>query len=225
MSPRSASWPNLALSEDNSAAGLDLATRLMEVQKQCKAEIESANQYQERYANKKRLQAPFKIGDKVLVANKNIKSSRPKKKLDWKYLGPGTVVAQYGHAAFKVDLPGFKSIHPVFHASLLEPYTKKGPIPQPQDQLVDTLRVQDEDVYEVEDIKEKRRRKDHVWEYLIKWKGYGPEHNSWEPGSNISAKALQVFWSRLKHRQEGNLPSKTRERRERGRGRPRKRGG
>lgn len=82
MSPRSASWPNLALSEDNSAAGLDLATRLMEVQKQCKAEIESANQYQERYANKKRLQAPFKIGDKVVVANKNIKSSRPKKKLD-----------------------------------------------------------------------------------------------------------------------------------------------
>ena len=118
-------------------------------------------------------------------------------------------MAQYGHAAFKVDLPGFKFIHPVFHASLLEPYTKKGPILQPQDQLVDTLRVQDEDVYEVEDIKEKRRRKDHVWEYPIKWKGYGPEHNSWEPWPNIPAKALQIFWSSVKHSQKDNLPTTT----------------
>jgi hypothetical protein len=29
------------------------------------------------------------------------------------------------------------------------------------------------------------------WEYLIKWKGYPPEQNSWEPASNLTANSLR----------------------------------
>jgi hypothetical protein len=48
--------------------------------------------------------------------------------LDWKYVGPGTILAQYGPSAFKVDLSELGSIHPVFYASLLEPYSPTGTI-------------------------------------------------------------------------------------------------
>lgn len=70
-----------------------------------------------------------------------MKSTRPKRKLDWKYIGPGRIVAQIGPLSFKVDLPGLKSVHPVFHASLLEPFDKKGIIPHLDNLIIDTLRT------------------------------------------------------------------------------------
>jgi hypothetical protein len=30
--------------------------------------------------------------------------------------------------------------------------------------------------------------------YLIKWLGYGLEHNSWEPESNLSPEVLKEYW-------------------------------
>ena len=37
----------------------------------------------------------------------------------------------------------------------------------------------DEDLWDVEKVVRKRRRKDGTMEYLVKWLGYGPEHNQW----------------------------------------------
>ncbi len=44
---------------------------------------------------------------------------------------------------------------------------------------------QDEDVYEVERILEKRLVGKRV-QYLVKWEGYGVEQATWEPVSNLS---------------------------------------
>jgi hypothetical protein len=46
----------------------------------------------------------------------------------------------------------------------------------------------------LEKITNKRKNKDGVWEYYIKWKDYPIEENSWEPGTNILANALKKFW-------------------------------
>ncbi|XP_018619457.1 chromodomain Y-like protein 2 [Scleropages formosus] len=41
------------------------------------------------------------------------------------------------------------------------------------------------DLYEVERIVDKRRNKKGKWEYLIRWKGYGPSEDTWEPEHHL----------------------------------------
>jgi hypothetical protein len=46
------------------------------------------------------------------------------------------------------------------------------------------LEVEGEEEYEVEEIVDSERRPDR-WYYRVKWKGYGPESNTWEPKANL----------------------------------------
>lgn len=198
MPPRCADWPSMPLGEGESPLGRRMASRVIELQKECKARILRANGYQEKYQNKSRLPIPFKIGDQVMVSNRHMKSTRPKRKLDWKYIGPGRITAQNGPTSFTVDLPGLKNVHPVFHASLLEPFDPKGLVPHPDAHITDTLRTMGDDVYEVEKILERKQDETGQWLYHVKWVGYPEEENSWEPGVNISSNALKEFWDREK---------------------------
>jgi hypothetical protein len=81
-----------------------------------------------------------------MVLNWHIKSTRPKKKLDWKYIGLGRITAQIGLTLFKVDLPSLKSVYPVFYALLLEPFDLKGLILHLDILIIDTLRAFRDDV-------------------------------------------------------------------------------
>ena len=66
----------------------------------------------------------FKVGDKVWLNRRNIKTKRPSQKLDAKRLGPFTIEEIIGESrlAYRLALPPQMHIHPVFHISLLEPY-------------------------------------------------------------------------------------------------------
>ena len=195
-SPRSADWPNQGQSGGENPLAYKTAAKVIELQKICKANIEKAQEYQKSYADKKRLPIPFNVGDKVLVSNRNIKSLRPKKKLDWKYVGPGTITAQIGPSAFKVDLPGLQSIHPVFHASLLEPYHEDAAILHPQRPGQHILGSHGDDIYQVDRIVDHRKNSDDQWEYLVKWAGYDDSENSWEPTVNLTEKSLREYWNK-----------------------------
>jgi hypothetical protein len=196
LDPRSANWPNLPLGEGESPMGLEVAAKILNIQSECKRKIIAANNYQKAYSDKKRLPTPFKVGDQVLISNRHIKSLRPKKKLDWKYVGPGTILAQIGPSAFKVDVPGLNNVHPVWHASLLEPYHLSGRISHPDAPIMDTLREHGDDVYEVDEVLDRRQTEDGQWEYLVKWTGYTHNENSWEAGTNLSGNTLKEFWKK-----------------------------
>ena len=66
----------------------------------------------------------FKVGDRVWLNRRNIKTTRPSQQLDFRHLGPFEIVDVVGKskAAFELKLPNHWRIHPVFHASLLDPY-------------------------------------------------------------------------------------------------------
>jgi hypothetical protein len=82
-------------------------------------------------------------------------------------------------------------IHPVFHISLLEPADPDTPI-GPAPEIYPDLQ---EEVYTVEKVlKVRRHRKTLQW--LVKWEGYGNEHNTWESKENLidCREALREFY-------------------------------
>jgi len=194
--PRGGEWPKLAQTDGKAPLGKGLAAKVIALQEEMRRKLKVARCYQKKYADKKRMHHDFKVGDKVLVSSRNIRSQRPKKKLDYKYLGPGTILAQIGPSSFKVDLPGLQRVHPVFHASLLEAWKSNERFEHPDIPTIDTLRSLGDDVYEVETILARKRNEAGIWEYFIKWRGFPESENSWEPGPNITGAAIRKFWEK-----------------------------
>ena len=79
------------------------------------------------------------------------------------------------------------SVHPWFHSSLLKPH--HGPIPEPVELAVEGEPGQEE--YEVQSILDRRVARNRI-EYLVQWKGYGAEDNTWEPLSNLKNAQVAV---------------------------------
>ena len=51
------------------------------------------------------------------------------RKLAVKWIGPLSVVAKFGHVAYKIELPSALSrLHDVFHVSLLKPFLGVAPV-------------------------------------------------------------------------------------------------
>jgi hypothetical protein len=147
----------------------------------------------------------YEVGDKVLLSTKclNLKHREPSRKLLPKWIGPFEVVQVVGPVAYKLKMnPGWR-VHPVFHVSLLEPYREDGRVqpPPPPVEMEGALE------YEVESILEHRFRgiKNPKAYYKVAWKGYGIEHNSWEPESNVvnALEAMADYWKRQAEKQAG----------------------
>jgi len=144
------------------------------------AQTRMAKYYNQKVANK---EPQFKVGDWVMVNAKNIKTKRPSKKLDYKLRGKFEIEKLCGTNAYRVKLPLLSGkIHPVFHVSLLEPYRqntiagRRSPTPPPVD-----LEQQE---YVIKKIKTTEIKGGQV-KYLVSWKGYGPDEDTWEPYENL----------------------------------------
>ncbi len=67
--------------------------------------------------------------------------------------------------------------------------------------------------HEVEDVlqhKELKRGKRTVFQYLIKWKGYGHEHNTWEPEANLKncPELLTDYWASVRSKDDAKQHKK-----------------
>ncbi|MBW0521350.1 hypothetical protein O181_061065 [Austropuccinia psidii MF-1] len=100
----------------------NLSTKIQFVQKYVKREVEVATNRFKRYADTSRASPPvFNPGDMVWLSSNNIKSSRPTKKLSERWLGPFSILKKVSTHAYHLKPPSqWKSIHSVFHISLLE---------------------------------------------------------------------------------------------------------
>lgn len=129
----------------------------------------------------------FEVGDKVWLDLRNIKTTRPTKKLDDRWFGPFPIIEVISDNAYKLQLtPPFARVHPVFNITLLRRFNpdeiKERPKPM---QPLPTIDEEGEEVYEVERILDSRDRRGRR-EYLVSWKDFGPEHNSWELVKNLT---------------------------------------
>ena len=174
---------NMPRSEQVPAAE-ELATKLKSISEEASAMLKiSAERYKENANNERKEQPPFKVGDKVWLNRKNIVTDRPTAKLDYRRLGPYKIKERIGDRAFRLILPKTLKVHDVFHVSMLEPWKEdkhgRELIPLPP-----VVSREGQEEYEVERVINSRIRRGSL-EFLIRWKGYGPEEDTWEPSRNL----------------------------------------
>ncbi|MBW0562444.1 hypothetical protein O181_102159 [Austropuccinia psidii MF-1] len=102
---------------------------------------------------------------------------------DW---GPIPILKKVSTHAYHLKLPSqWKSIHPVFHISLLEP-VKTSAIPNQNQEPPPPIIIEEEEEWEVSQILDSKFKRRKLW-YLVGWKGFSqdPERSTWEPAKNL----------------------------------------
>ena len=158
-------------------AASDLVEALQELRTRAKTLLESSSKSYARWYDRKRSDKEFKKGDWVLLSTKNLPQRRPSRKIADKFIGPYRVTkVMDSKLACQLELPFHMKQHNVFSVSSLEPYRGEHAETAQRRDEVDDMEV----TYEVEAILRHRETPDGR-EFLIRWKGYSDEDDSWEP--------------------------------------------
>ncbi|EDR02067.1 reverse transcriptase-RNase H-integrase [Laccaria bicolor S238N-H82] len=168
-----------------------LETDVLEAQDNLlKAKISQSTQ-----SNKHRtLKFPFEIGSRVRLStlhrrnNYKAKGEKRVAKFMPRYDGPYTIIdVDEDHSTVTLDLPNSPNIFPVFHTSEILPYIESDTSLFPSRHLEEPRPIITEDgqeEYSIDKILDARRR-GRGYQYLVRWSGYGAEHDKWLPGSEL----------------------------------------
>ncbi|MBW0496601.1 hypothetical protein O181_036316 [Austropuccinia psidii MF-1] len=122
----------------------------------------------------------------VWLSSKNIKLTRPTKRLSERWLGHFPILKKVSTHAYHLKLSSqWKSIHPVFHISLLEP-VKTSTIPNQHHKPPPPIIIEEEEEWKVSQILDSGLKRRKLW-YLVEWKGFSQysERSIWEPAANL----------------------------------------
>lgn len=130
--------------------------------------------------DKRRNMPRFKVGDEVLINPHSLELLESKgeaKKLVQRYIGPFEVTEIISPTSYRLRLPDTYPMHNVVNLEHLTKYTRSPDtdrtlLPNPRDF------IQASEEYEIERIVQERTRKGKT-SYLVRWIGYGAEHDLW----------------------------------------------
>ncbi|CCO31913.1 Retrotransposable element Tf2 155 kDa protein type 2 [Rhizoctonia solani AG-1 IB] len=125
----------------------------------------------------------FQVGEEAGLDTQNVNLKTKSLKLTDQCLGPFKVTEEISETAYRLELPTTMQIHNVFYVGLLSKVKKDNT--RKWENQPPPVTVDGEEEYIVKGIMDSRETKKGKWEYLVKWKGYGPEESTWEPRENL----------------------------------------
>jgi len=175
----------------------EFTKRMESATKEAKSVIHKAQEDIVQYYNRRRsLTLVFKPGDRVYLDASDIKTTHLSPKLSHCRLGPFEVEYQVRLLAYRLKLPHrLRKLYPVFNMVKLSA-TPNDPISgRKLLALLPPIVIDGEPEWEVEEILDSRWHQ-RRFQFLIKWKGFSREHNSWKVASDVKAPDLVAEYYR-----------------------------
>jgi len=176
---------NIRKKEKNEKAE-EFVKEMKERHEEARAALVRSQEEMKRQADRSRKEAEeYRVGDKVLISTKDFSAKlmkRATKKLTEKFIGPYVVKKIISENVVELELPASLRVHLVVNMRRLVKYReqveRQKKIPPPP------IKVACEKEYEVEEILDRQERRGKT-KYLVKWKGYTVEENTWDGLENL----------------------------------------
>ena len=165
--------------------GLTLIGETNEKVKLIHERLKVARSQQKSYADVRRKDLQFQVGDKVFLKVSPIRGTLrfgQKGKLSSRFIGPYEILSRIGEVAYRLALPPVLSgVHNVFHVSMLKKYVR-----DPTHVLQhEPLEIQDDATYvekpaRIIDTKEQELRNRTIHWVKVLWENHEPEEATWK---------------------------------------------
>ena len=153
-------------------------------------------------ADRHRRPAPaYRPGQKVWLSTRDLPLCVASRKLAPRFVGPFPITKVINPVAVRLRLPRSLRVHPTFHVAKVKPVRESRLVPPskppPPPRMLDGGLI-----YDVKKLLAVRKR-GRGRQFLVDWKGYGPEHRSWVPASFVVDQSLINDFFRLNPQDSG----------------------
>ncbi|XP_021757123.1 uncharacterized protein LOC110722167 [Chenopodium quinoa] len=172
----------------------DTVKQVREIQ----SKIQAAQYRQKSYADLKRREEAFEIGDKVLLKvspMKGVMRFGKKGKLSPKYISPYEILQRIGKVAYRLALPmELSKVHDVFHVSQLRRYIPdKSHVLQPETIELNQSLTYEERPVKILDNKVRSTRNKNVKIVKVLWSNQEYEEATWEAEDEMKKNYPELF--------------------------------